>query len=1104
MILLRLLLLHGLSVLVGCQTLIMNYTTGLLPQDVYLIDLATLVKNFSNAGVFSPSKCEVISISPEDANVYELVSQDGSKFAGDPGRLTYLKVAASSKLGVFQYKITCTVADKSMSATGAVVIETYAAVKTSHTTDVKVFLPAAAFEEYKYSKQELWYRLTQVKGNNLQGMLEPDPPIPLGQATFYIKRPNIVDMLNNAPTSLTALKLGRAFFLRSCGVGNSNTNLYCMLGLREDNLTAVLFKYEVSRSYWIKSGEKQLAANSSIPIEGCFGWVLDKSNDIVCYFPESELSTTIISYNSNLKLVLEYRITGLRHLSANLLCFRIVKEKITKAVCIDSQYSTLASFSNLFNEATDKFKLRAGDQQLNDVLSKCFIEVSDFFASPFKLDSFGLSCDGKAYFGNFDVKSMEQTKANPLKLTELMVERARTFPKQTTVEDFICSNQHHSIFYSKADSKLVYLSMKKPDQRLSVSMDLGELSSVNQVHCSEAGADFVATTSISENYVSIDGLNKEDLEMQRINKIMKMRTNQSLFLAINARVGLVFDPNANSLMLPGSFMEFNRDGIKQLMLLYHSTYEPQMNSTLKISHPTASAQTKQIQFSYEQGEQYPSIKLKPSKKLPKDLPQINLLDYFDLKGNISTINIESSEHDIKMAYNPIDQTDYARTNNTTMPKMIIGEYVINLQTGQVLNLKPGNPVISNIDLILNQSYLLATLSDSLAVICSDLRNQLQFVVLNKANTVTLSRVFSLSVPVAKDFVLETSAFQEVEAKKSFRLEIPSEPVDGKYQRIVFDMTRSEADGSFEFKDPTYLPSATDRNPMLQDVVSLDNYRLTILHLPDPATNLCLRLLIEGSLLLVAFEYKICSHQVPLNHTFKLRKLTKLNNTDIELDLLASSFSAAEGDSVYDLKMQASLFNEAGPRVPETVEWQLVSSKRWRNLIGGQVLSFIQNGNSTIILARNRIKPDNFVVSFFLREVLLSSWEETVAETGGLSTAKFDGRDCIVSKAVIRCVKLTDPVMELPKTMLTDFHTHLYFHVNRGFSNEIKLPITSILEATKPIQATSTVSIGLIIWILILLLLCAVIFVLVYLLKREIVKKNAEFGTRASDESLTEL
>ena len=203
-------------------------------------------------------------------------------------------------------------------------------------------------------------------------------------------------------------------------------------------------------------------------------------------------------------------------------------------------------------------------------------------------------------------------------------------------------------------------------------------------------------------------------------------------------------------------------------------------------------------------------------------------------------------------------------------------------------------------------------------------------------------------------------------------------------------------------------------------------------------------------------------------------------------------------------MRASLFNEAGPRVPETVEWQLVSSKRWRNLIGGQVLSFIQNGNSTIILARNRIKPDNFVVSFFLREVLLSSWEETVAETGGLSTAKFDGRDCIVSKAVIRCVKLTDPVMELPKTMLTDFHTHLYFHVNRGFSNEIKLPITSILEATKPIQATSTVSIGLIIWILILLLLCAVIFVLVYLLKREIVKKNAEFGTRASDESLTEL
>lgn len=1106
---LRLLLLHGLSALVTCQTLIMNFTSGLLPQDIYLIDLSVVVKNFSDSAAFNPSNCEVSKTSAADTNLYELVAQDGSKLIGDAGKLRYLKVAADSKPGTFQYKIECTVAGKVRSVIGAVSVENQTAVKTNQTTEVKLFMTAAAFDEYRFSRQELWYQLAQVRGNNLQGKLDPQPLASLGQSAFYTKVPTLYDILNSLPTDLHAIKLAKAFFLRSCGTGPSNLTGHCLLGVREDRRTVVLFRYVPSRSYWAKSGEKQLSIGDSSLFEGCFGWPLGNATDVLCYYTETSSNTSIISFNGNQNQSLEYKITGMRHLSANLLCFRLVSGNSSRAACIDDKYSTVGSFSGLFNQSVERFKLRSSNIELHAALSGCFIEAADFFASPFRLDSFGLICQGKQYFGNFDVKSLEQAKAHPLNLAELPVSSANTFSSQATVETFLCANQHHSIFYSKTASswKIMYLSMKKPGQQLAVDMDLGPLVSVDQVHCSEAGADFVANLKDGAYFVSMDGLDREAPDLQRVNKIEYLQPNHSPSVAINGWSGLIFDPQSKPVMLPTNFREFNRDGIKQLMLKYLSGYQQLMNTTLQISNPSATRDFKPITFWFEQGDQYPSIKLKPDKKLPKDLPRINLLDYFDLKGSILTVNIEASEHDIKMTYMPVVQESLAETTNAnlaTLPKMVLGEFIVNLQNLTYFKTKAEERNISHPGVVLNQSYLLGSLTGDLAVICSDTRQQLQFVWVNKEAAVVLSRLITLDVPVVADLSLDASALQVLEPNKSFRLDVPALKPSDSYQRIVIDITRNDADGNYEFSSASYVPYQTDRNPTQQDVASLESYRLTLLHAPDPASNLCLRLILEGGLLLVPFEYRVCNHRLPLNHLFKLRRLTKINTTDVELDLFASSPSPLEGDSVYELKIKATLFSDSGPRVPEAVIWELVSSKRWRNSFGGQVLAFIQNGNSTIILTRNKRGPGNFVVSFFLREVLVSSWEETVAGPGGLIPGKYDGRDCIISKVVIRCVTVTDPVMVLPETMLTDFHTHLYFHVNRGLPSEVRIPILSILEATKPEHPPSPISLGLVVWIVLLVLLCALILVLVYLLKREIVKKNENFGTGTTDETLTEL
>jgi len=1098
-----LLLLCGLS---ACQSLIMNYTKGLLPQDVFLVDLSAVVKNLSISGTFNPSKCEV-NKSSQDSNKYELLALDGSLLTADMSKLAYLKVTANSTSGIFQYKLECVLADKPRSVAGTIIIDNQTAVKTNQTTDVKLYITAKAFEEYRYSKQELWYPLSQVKANNLQGNLLPDTPASINQISFFTKVPTINEILNGAPTELPNSMLWKAYFLRSCGLDSPKTAAHCLLGIKEDRKTAVLFRYVSTRSYWIKSGEKQLSENQITPFDRCFGWPLGTADDILCYFSAANSNSSIISFNSNQQQQLDYKITDMRHLSAKLLCFKVVKESSTRVVCINDQHNTLASFTNLFNGSVERFKLRSVDSQLNAVLSNCFIEVSDFFAHSNKLDSFGLNCQGKSYFGNFNVKNHENANLLPLNIIELDVEQAKTFPQQLNTEAFLCANSHYSIFYSKTASswRITYLSMKKPDQQLGVDMELGPPTSIDQVHCTEAGADFFANlTDGSSYFVSIDGINRDDLDMQRLNRIEKINPNHTLHLAINARTGLIFNSKESVLSLPGSFREFNRQGVKQLMLKYSNGYQQLMNSTLLLYSTSSKNENKKVNFWFEQGDQYPSVTLKPEKKLPKDLPRIRLLDYFDLKGKILTIELEASEHAIKMNYTPVVQQKLVETVNTTLPKLILGEFVVNLQNLTFFKEITDVKSISNSPPILNQSFLLGTLTGDLAVICSDSRKQLQLVFLNKTNGVGFSRIITLDIDVAKEFILEASALQTLDPNKSFRLEITGQKTADSFERILINISRNEVEGSFDFSTVTNSSHPMGRNPTQQDVSSIDSYTLTLLHYPDPETNLCLRLILEGGLLLQPFEYRVCNHQIPINHLFRLRRLSKKNFTHVELDLLASSNSPSEGDSVFELKILASLFNDAGPLLPETVVWEVVSSKRWRNYFGGQVIAFVHSGNSTILIARSRSNENSFMVSFYLRGVLVSSWEETVAESGGLSIGKYNGRDCIVSKNLIRCVELTDPVMELPDTMLLDFHTHLYLLVNRGYPNEVRIPVLSILESTKPLQPPSPISFGLVVWIVALLLLCSIIIVLVYLLKREIVKKNATVGTSSSDETLTEL
>ena len=1093
---------------------VLNYTLNALPKDVIHISLADLIKVYPTLSKNICSSAKILV----DNSTATIEVRDSEPTVSGPSQAVpvHLLVKLREKVGPIQYELTCTVSATTVVATGTIIVEAGNMIKENGTRAVlfRVNKDFVSNSEYVMKDQGYW-PIRLFEGNNLRITQEPGASSLLNELIPATRPIVLMEKTGDKFVPTTITKLKKVSF--SCPSVPSSFQFNCLIGLKEDGKTAVMFNSGAGYTNdfrWTKNIEKVLNNDTKFEFEDCFMHIGTQTTENVCYFWNAETNKTkfVSVANETISFEIAARVVGVRSLS-QITCFILVEANIKKLTCINTENTIMSEFSSMLAPAVTSIRanLEGG---------VCTIPVDELVIRTFDTYLMFNCASSIKVVAKVDLEKAPKTGTNGKILSlsgdlSIFSGSARKVDAGVgQVSAFLCANDQHIAFLVDSFKQIAFQGVKYPGQILFSSFDVASVSAVNQVVCTGLATDIVVTAGTDKYFVSLSNLNRDQIEFQRVNLIYKMGAMDTLDVSNDGNMGIIFKKGQPLYELK-DIIEVNR------VLGNLKTYDPNVTTigdySTKIK--AASAGDAKIiirDYKISYFSTAPSIAQKPNTKAPL-ATTFSVYDFFDVTGTFGTVSVDPPNPHIVFNSSTTNVSLSSITVNAGA-RFVLGKWYIDVDLKKYYNYAQASFDLPNAANVLISSKLLAVIDDQIAVTVErENRLIIQVFSLNKAGEIVVSNQFTL--PSA---VLDYYSFGKVQGADGKQyLAIAIKHHEG-FNNAVFSLLNYAIDattGVFTFTDTKVNSTMLFTPDQVSSPFGIDKYFITSWN--DPTHSHCLNLILSEGGLATPWVYKVCNLDTQVFSGYTLKNVKKLDADKIEVEFWAGSLSKEYGNSVTLYIIEGKIFDAGKPVIPTTVTWTKKNSTVINNGVGGLVKQYVTLGDEAILITKEvPASKSMFIsgrslktyISYFKQNRMFSQEFENLPVSEVRSWAYiFNNNFRLITitdnasgkKTVVKDLRVTAPTIQFTNGATAQNVASSNFTFNKGQPNEVKVPITAALNAPPAPPANSSGG-SIWIWIIVIVLLL-VIAVGVYFLffRREKIRRDSQAGKSGNDSHIEE-
>lgn len=1092
---------------------VLNYTLNALPKDVIHISLAEIIKVYPTLSKNACASAKILGDS--SAATIEVRDSEPTVSGQSQAVPVHLLVKLKDKVGPIQYEVICTVSATAVVATGTIIVEAGNTIKENGTSAVtlRVNKDFVSNSEYVMKDQGYW-AIKLFEGNNLRITQEPGASTLLNELIPAIRPIVLMEKTGDKFVPTTITKLKKVSF--SCPSVPSSFQFNCLIGLKEDGKTAVMFNSGAGYTNdfrWTKNSEKVLNNDAKFEFEDCFMHIGTQTTENVCYFWNAETKKTkfVSVASENTAVEIAARVIGVRSLS-QITCFILDDTNVKKLTCINTENSIMTEFASMLTPAVTSIKIS------NE--GGCTLQVDDLVTRTFDTNLMFNCAANLKLIVKLDLEKAFKTGVNG-KIISLSNElpvvsgsARKVDPGVGQISAFLCANDHHIAFLVDSFKQIAFQGVKYPGQILYSNLDVASVTAVNQIVCTGLATDFVATAGTDRYFVSLSNLNRDQVEYQRVNLIYKMGAMDTLDISNDGNMGIIFK-KGQSLYELKDIIEVNR------VLGNLKTYDPTVTQVGDYSTKIKAASAgdakiiiRDYKISYFSNA--PSIAQKPNTKAPL-ATTFSVYDYFDVTGTFGTVVVEPPNPNIVFNSTTTNLTQ-TLTAVTAGARFVLGKWYIDVDVKKYYNSAQASFDLPNAANVLTSAKLLAVIDDQIAVTVErENRLIIQVFSLNKAGDIAVSNQFTLANQTLDYY----SVGKVTGADGKPYLAIAIKHHEG-YNNAVFSLLNYAVDattGAYTFTNTNVNSTMLFTPDQVSSPFGIDKYFVTSWN--DPTHSHCLNLILSEGGLATPWVYKVCNLDTQVFSGYSLKNVKKVDADKIEVEFWAGSLSKEYGNSVTLYTIEGKIFDAGKPVIPTTVTWTRKNSVVLNNGVGGLVKQYVTLGDEAILITKDvPVSKSMFIsgrslkthISYFKQNRMVSQEFENLPVSEVRSWAYvFNNNFRLITmtdntsakKTVIKDLRVTTPTIQFTNGATPQNVGTSNFIFNKGQPNEVKVPINAALNPPPAPPANSSGG-SIWIWIIVIVLLL-VVAVGVYFLffRREKIRRDSHAGKSGNDSHIEE-
>ena len=1094
---------------------VLNYTLNALPKDVIHVSLAEIIKLHPTLSKAVCGTSKILGVNPTET--IEVRDSEPTVAGASQSVPVHLLVRLKEKTGPIQYEVNCGLPTASITLTGTIIVEAANSIKENGTSTVALRVNKDFLNNSEYVMKDLGYwPIKLFEGNNLKITQEPGAPNLLNEL-IPATRPIVLMEKSGEkfiPTTITKLK--KVSF--SCPSVPSSFQFNCLIGLKEDGKTAVMFNSGAGYSNdfrWTKNAEKQLNADPKFEFEDCFMHIGTQTTENVCYFWNAETKKTkfVSVANETATAEIAARVVGVRSLS-QITCFIVDETNVKKLTCVNTENSIMTELAGMLTNAVTTIRISSAPEGV------CTLSADELLVRTFDTYLMFNCGNNVKLVVKLDLEKAPKTGVNG-KIVSFSGEipvvsgsARKVDPAAGQVSAFLCANDHHIAYLVDSFKQIAFQGVKFPGQLLFSNLDVASVTAVNQVACTGLATDIVVTAGADKYLVSLSTLNRDQVEYQRVNLIYKMGTMDTLDVSNDGNMAIVFK-KGQALYELKDIIEVNR------VLGNLKTFDPTVTQvgdySTKIKAASA-GDAKVIVRDYKISyfSVTPNITQKQNTKAPL-ATTVSVYDFFDVTGIFGSVTVDPPNPNI--VFNSSTSIDNQTINVVSAgARFILGKWYVETDVKKYHNTSGGSFDLPNAANVLTSSKLLSVIDDQIAVtVGGEQRTIIQVYSLNKAGEIGVSN--QLTLPGA---VFDYYSFGKVTgADGKPYLAIAIKHHEG-YNNGIFNLVNYVIDattGAFTFTKTDINSTMIFTPDQVSSPFGVDKYFVTAWN--DPTHSHCLNLILSEGGLATPWVYKVCNLDTQVYSAYSLKNVKKVDADKIEVEFWAGSLSKEFGSSVTLYTIEGKIFDAGKPVIPTSVTWTKKNTVVINNGVGGIVKQYLTIGDEAILITNDvpasksmfisgrSLKThvsyfkQNRLVNQFLEPLPVSEvryWVYTFNNNFRLITQTDNASP---KKTVIKDLRITAPTIQFSNGATAQNVGTSSFTFNKGQPNEVKVPITAVLN---PPPAAPAASNGGSIWIwIIIIVLLLVVAVGVYFLffRREKIRRDSQTGKGGNDSHIEE-